>query len=112
MGLMTVYKNNNKIEPSNVEIRGKHVIAYDKKNPDSKMKYIDYGVSIFRKEVLKLVPSKKFCDLSYLHKELIKQQQLLAYLVSKRYYQIGTLEGLEEFKQYAQKFLTKSKIKC
>ncbi len=108
LGLMTVYKNNNKIEPSNVEIQGKYVVAYDKKNPTSKMKYIDYGVSIFKKEALKLLPPKQFCDLSYLHKELIKQRQLLAYPVQKRYYQIGTFDGLEEFKQYAQKFLTRS----
>jgi len=110
LGLMTVYKNNNKIERSNVQIKNGLVVDYDKENYKSTMKYIDYGVSIFDKKILDLISKDKCTDLSYINKELIKRKELSAFIVKKRYYQIGNPKGLMEFQNYAQKFLTK-KIK-
>jgi N-acetyl-alpha-D-muramate 1-phosphate uridylyltransferase len=106
LGLMTVYKNENRIEPSNVEIKGNLVKAYSKKRKTKRMKYIDYGLSIFKKEVLKYIPKNKFYDLSKLNQLLIRKKQLLAFPVKRRFYQIGTFEGLEEFKRKYKK-LTK-----
>jgi len=100
LGLMTVFKNLNKYEPSNVEVKGNSVKAYSKKRKTKKMKYIDYGASIFKKEALKFIPKNKVYDLSQLHQLLIKKRELLAYPAEKRFYQIGSFEGLEEFKKY------------
>lgn len=102
-GLMTVYRNENKYEPSNVEIKGNLVRIYSKKRKTKKMKHIDYGVSIFKKEVLKYIPKNQFYDLSKLNQLLIRKKQLLAYSVKKRFYQIGTFEGLKNFEQYIVK---------
>jgi len=99
LALMTVYKNENRIEPSNVEIRGNLVKAYSKKRKTKNMKYIDYGLSIFKKEVLKYIPKNKFYDLSKLNQLLIRKKQLLAFPVKRRFYQIGNFVGLEEFKR-------------
>ena len=103
LGLMTVYKNLNKYEPSNVEVEKNLVKSYSKTRRTPKMKYIDYGVSIFKKEALKFLPNNQGCDLSQFHKSLIKKKQLLVYFAEKRFYQIGSPNGLEEFKKYIKK---------
>jgi len=100
LGLMTVFKNANRYEPSNVEVQGNLVKSYSKKRKTKKMLYIDYGVSIFKKEVLKNFPADTAFDLSLIHKDLIKKKQLLAFPVKQRFYQIGSFDGLEEFRQY------------
>jgi len=99
-GLMTVLKNLNKYEPSNVEVKKNLVVRYSKKRKTKKMKYVDYGVSIYKKEVLKYIPKNRVYDLSKLQQTLIKKKQLLAYPAEKRFYQIGSPKGLEEFKKY------------
>lgn len=100
LGLMTVFHNRDKYEKSNVAVADNLVKAYSKKEKTKDMEYIDYGVSIFRKEVLKYIPSDESYDLSQLHELLIGKKELLAYGSETRFYQIGSFDGLEEFKQY------------
>lgn len=100
LGLMVVYRNQDRYEKSNVVVKNSLVIEYNKKNQTKEMKYIDYGVSIFRKKALKFLPKNQVYDLSQLHQSLIKKKQLLAFPVRKRFYQIGTFSGIEEFREY------------
>ena len=102
-GMLIVFKNLNKYEPSNVEVKNNLVKSYSKKKKTKKMKYIDYGVSIYRKEVLKYLPRNQVCDLTKLQQVLIKKRQLLAYPAEKRFYQIGSPDGLEELKNYIKR---------
>ena len=67
------------------------------------MKYIDYGISIFRKEALKFIPKNQIYDLAKLSQLLMRKKQLLAYPAERRFYQIGSNSGLAEFKQYAKR---------
>jgi NDP-sugar pyrophosphorylase family protein len=106
LGMMIVFKNLNKYEPSNVEVKNNLVKSYSKKRKTKKMKYIDYGVSIYRKEALKYLPKNQVCDLTRLQQTLIKKRQLLAYPAEKRFYQIGSPDGLEEFKNYIKRKTT------
>lgn len=99
-GLMVVYKNYDQYDKSNVSIEGNLVKSYSKTNKTKDMIYIDYGASILRRDVLNLVPEGEVCSLEELFAQLIEQQQLLAYEVKERFYQIGSIDGLEEFKQY------------
>ncbi len=100
LGLMVVYKNDDRYEPSNVVIEGNLVKQYNKKHRTEKMVYIDYGASILRKKVLELVPPGQVCSLEQLFAGLIKQEELLSYQVDERFYQIGSPEGLAEFAKY------------
>ena len=102
-GMMIVFKNLNKYEPSNVEVKNNLVKSYSKKRKTKKMKYIDYGISIYRKEVLKHLPKNQICDLTKLQQALIKKRQLLAYPAEKRFYQIGSPDGFEELKNYIKR---------
>jgi len=100
LGLMVVYKNYDRYDRSNAVIEGNLVKRYSKKIKTPDMIYIDYGASLLRKKALKLVPPDEVYPLEKLFTELIKREELLAYEVSERFYQVGTPEGLEEFKEY------------
>jgi len=100
LGLMVVYKNQSQYEKSNVLIKDNLVKQYNKENPIKEMEYIDYGVSIFRKKVLELLPENTRCDLSQTYLSLIKKNQLLAFESKIRFYEVGSFEGIEEFKRY------------
>ena len=100
LALMTVYKNYNGIERSNTAVEGNLVKRYSKKEKTEEMVYIEYGVDLFRKEVFKLIPEKQPYSLEKLFPKLIDQEELIAYEVKERFYQIGSPEGLAEFKEY------------
>lgn len=100
LGLMVVYKNQNRYEKSNLLVKDNLVKQYNKENPTKEMEYIDYGVSIFRKKALKLLPENTSCDLSQIHLSLIEKDQLLAFESKIRFYETGSFQGLEEFKRY------------
>lgn len=97
-GLMTVYRNDNRLDRSNVALSNGLVVAYDKKNPSTDMRFIDYGLSAFRKTALESLPAGT-ADLAELHQKLITKKQLLAFEVKQRFYEIGSLDGLKEFDQ-------------
>ena len=98
LALMTVYKNRGRYDASNTEIEGDMVTRYDKAEKTLKTEYIDYGASIFRREVLDRLPQNAPYSLGELFPRLVAQGELLAYEVAERFYQIGSPAGLEEFR--------------
>lgn len=98
--LMVVYKNYDKYDKSNVVIRNGMVKRYDKKHKTEDMVYIDYGVSILRKKVLDIIPKAQIYSFEELFQELIKQNEMLAFETRERFFEIGSYDGLEEFKKY------------
>ena len=52
LSTMTVYKNNNKFDKSNVDFKDDLVIDYSKENSNKKFEYIDYGFSYFNKDFI------------------------------------------------------------
>ncbi len=96
-GLMVVYKNRDRYDRSNVVVQGQFVSAYDKRRTLPGMEYIDFGVSILRKEALGHVSPRLPVSLEELYSVLIPERQLLAYKTRHRFYEIGSPEGLSEF---------------
>ena len=104
LGLMTVFRNNDQYDKSNVIYRNNMVVLYDKKNRTDDMDYIDYGLSILDKETLNLInPENDFYDLADLLKILSKRNQLLGFEIKKRFYEIGSIKGIEDFNDYTIK---------
>lgn len=103
LSLMTVYKNQNRFDKSNVIIQDGIIRVYDKTMGSEKLEHIDAGLSILKKEVLNLVPSDEPYDLQELYKILVSQEEISAYEVKQRFYQIGSIEGLEEFKELIER---------
>ena len=104
-GLMTVLKNDLKIESSNVYFRNKLVLQYDKIKQSNKMKYIDYGLSAFKSDAFAEFSSTKFLDLSIILSQLATQKQLAGYEVYERYYEVGSIQGIQDFQELSKELL-------
>jgi len=101
--LMTVFRNEGRWDRSNVRFEGGRVLACDKQNPMSQMHHIDYGLGVFHAAAFALVPSGEFYDLTTLYQDLLLQDQLAAYEIAERFYEIGSLAGLEETRRYLRR---------
>ena len=95
-GLMTVYRNQDKWDTSNVEMADGRILCYNKKNRTPRMEFIDYGLGVFRPEVFEFIPDGQPADLAEIYQKLVTEQSLLAYDVKQRFYEIGSFEGLHE----------------
>jgi NDP-sugar pyrophosphorylase family protein len=96
-GLMTVFRNEGQWDTSNVEFEDGRVLAYSKKNRTPRMRYIDYGLGVFRAEVFSQIQVR---DLADLYEALLTSGQLAAFEVRERFYEIGSPAGLEETSRY------------
>lgn len=103
LGLMTVYRNEDRHGRSDLVVNGGRVVVYDKKATRPGMRWINYGVSVLRKEALELVPRTGFCGEEEFYGELIRRGELLALSVRRRFYEIGTRPALEEFSSFAER---------
>lgn len=99
LGLMVVLRNEDRWDRSNVVVADGLVEIYDKRRRLPGMVHIDEGLSLLRKEALSLIPDGAVMDLEEFHQALIRQRELMAYEVQQRFYEIGSLRGLEEFRQ-------------
>lgn len=99
-GLMTVFLNDGKFDASNVEYRDGQIVRYDKKNRDPGMRHIDYGLGAFQAEVLAGLPEGVPYDLATVYRELLSIGELAAFEVRERFYEIGSLKGIEETAEY------------
>ncbi len=95
-GLMTVYKNDNKFDTSNVIIQNNRIFKYSKSNILETMNYIDYGLGILRKSHLKTYQNGESFDLSEIYEKLADESKLLAYQSLKRFYEIGSFQGIRD----------------
>lgn len=101
IALMTVIKNDNKWDKSNILFKNSKVVAYDKINPCPEMHYIDYGCCLFNNaRFSELSAQKEKFDLSEIHNDLIKQEVLFGYEVFTRFYEVGSHSGILELKQF------------
>ena len=98
-GLMTVYHNQGKWDTSNVEYKNGKIIAYHKINRTPDMQYIDYGVSILTQSACQRIPDGTY-DLSLLHQDLLKNDQLGAFEIHERFYEVGSLAGIKDLDYY------------
>ena len=95
-GLMTVFKNENRWEPSNVWFEADEIRQYDKRNPRPEMKHIDYGLGVLRPAAFAHRPDATPFDLADLYQDLVRQKQLAGYEVEHRFYEVGSPQGLAE----------------
>lgn len=99
-GLMTVFKNENLYDTSNVIYSDGQIVCYDKKNKTPEMNYIDYGLSIFSTVVFNKYPANCSFDLSQVMTDLVNNKQLAGYEVFNRFYEMGSINGMMELENY------------
>jgi MurNAc alpha-1-phosphate uridylyltransferase len=99
---MTVLKNRGRWDTSNAVFGNGLVERYDKRNPSPEMQWIDYGLGGLTSDVLDAVPADRR-DLSDLYTLLAAEGRLFGYEVSERFYEIGTVAGLEETEDFLRR---------
>lgn len=97
--MMVVYRNEDRWDRSNVVIDCGKVAFYSKSERPPNTVYIDAGVSVFRKDILRLLPPKNPVGLDLLLHDLTNRQLLAAYESQQRFYEIGSFSGLDELQQ-------------
>ena len=104
LGLMTIIKNENAWDLSNVLYLDGKLIEYNKINPKTNMKYIDYGLSILNKNAFDCFINEQIFDLSDLFALLSSKSELCAFEVYDRFYEIGSKKGMQETEDYLNNF--------
>lgn len=114
--LMTVLKNGNMFDKSNVIMDGTEIKLYDKINMTPEMDYIDYGVCVYEKSLfsdesleglldgtnsVRMDTGIKF-DIAVLQNRLSIDKKMTAHIVTKRFYEIGSPASLNEFREYVK----------
>jgi N-acetyl-alpha-D-muramate 1-phosphate uridylyltransferase len=102
-GLMTVFRNENRWDTSNVRFENGRILEYSKGHPTASMHHIDYGLSVFSARAFAGTP--EVFDLSELLVCLVAKRELAGHEVQKRFYEIGSHRGLDEL----EKFLSRQK---
>lgn len=101
--LMTVLKNEDQWDISNAIFRDGQLIRYDKRNADSEMCHIDYGLSVLRSKVFSAYAADEAFDLADVFARLSTQGQLAGHEVHDRFYEIGSHNGLRETEEFLQR---------
>lgn len=107
--LMTVFENRDAWDRSNVIFENGEIVAYDKRVRDPRMRHIDYGLSVFRRSVFEGRPAER-SDLADVQTELSSRGELAGWLVTQRFFEIGSPSGLAELEQILSSSPTKSSI--
>ena len=95
-GVITVYDNNENIARNNVRLaKTGLVLEYNKEYPDEFMNGVEAGLSVLARSSLKMAIDKSFSMEMDIFPKLINRKRLFGLLVSQRFYDIGTPEGLE-----------------
>jgi MurNAc alpha-1-phosphate uridylyltransferase len=101
--LMTVYKNKNNFDKSNVLFVDGKLIEYNKKEPRDDMRHIDYGLSAISSELLDEYQENECFDLSELFHKVSLRGGLNGYEVYDRFYEIGSYDGLIETEKFLRR---------
>lgn len=100
LALMTVFRNGDRWDRSNVLFRNGHILQYDKHHPTRDMKHIDYGLGAFHARAFDVGPEGAGLDLATVYQDLLARGQLGGFEVAQRFYEIGSPAGLEETRTY------------
>jgi len=100
LATMAIFRNNNKYDKSNIELQKLKKILYFKKIPKKKLFYIDYGVSYVNKRIFKGIKKNTKIDLAILFEKISQNNMLKGFEVKKRFYEIGSYNGIRDIKKY------------
>jgi len=100
LGLMTVFRNDDQWDRSNVLFHEGRIVRYDKRQRVPEMQHIDYGLGALRAQALDAYPEGTVLDLATIYQDLITRDELAGFEVTRRFYEIGSETGLKETQQY------------
>lgn len=98
--LMTVQRNADQWDKSNVLFVDNAIVEYNKRAPKPSMRHIDYGLGAVSAQVLADENTTGPFDLADTYHRLSLSGQLAGYEVHERFYEIGSHKGLAEAADY------------
>ncbi|HEY6824854.1 MAG TPA: hypothetical protein VI195_10470, partial [Steroidobacteraceae bacterium] len=98
--LMTIMRNDNRWDRSNVLFSGGRLLAYDKRAAQPQMAHIDFGLSVLSRSLFDRYAPALVLDLADILHELSLRGELAAFEVSERIYEIGSLQGLKDTEEF------------
>jgi NDP-sugar pyrophosphorylase family protein len=101
-GVMTVLANGGRWDRSNALVEDGRLVRYDKRAPSPGMAHIDYGLALLRRQAIERVPAGTSYDLSDLYRDLVDEGRMIGFEVTRRFYEIGSPEGLAETRAYLE----------
>ena len=110
LGLMTVLKNQNQWDQSNVQYEQGQLVEYNKSVISAQMHYIDYGLGVLQAKALDGYPAGQSFDLSQVYNQLSLQKQLAGHEVFERFYEIGSHQGIADTQTYLLQHTVKGSL--
>jgi N-acetyl-alpha-D-muramate 1-phosphate uridylyltransferase len=98
--LMAVMRNDNRWDRSNVLFSDGRLLAYDKRAPRPDMSHIDFGVSVLSRPVFAPYGHADILDLADILHDLSLRDELAAFEVAERFYEIGSVQGLKDTEEF------------
>lgn len=103
LAVMTVFRNENSFDKSNVLWRNGRLVRYSKQDATADMTHIDYGLSLLRRAAIERIPAGQASDLAELYSALVASGEMVGREVTKRFYEIGSLSGLREAEEFLRR---------
>ena len=100
LALMTVFRNQDCWDRSNVEYDGNRIVVYDKKSRTSRMQYIDYGLLAMQGKRFEGWQDQQAFDLAELLGSMATDNRLAGYEVHQRFYEVGSQAGIAELAEH------------
>jgi MurNAc alpha-1-phosphate uridylyltransferase len=94
--LMTVQRNADQWDKSNVLFLDNVIVEYNKRAPSPAMRHIDYGLGAISAQVLAGEDTTEPFDLADIYHRLSLSGELAGYEVNERFYEIGSHKGLAD----------------
>jgi hypothetical protein len=100
--MMTVYRNNDCFDKSNVKFNFPNVLEYNKSNEKDQFEFIDYGLNFFDSQIFATDKYGTYFDLSVVYSDLAMQGSLAGFEVTNRFYEVGSFKGISDFSKYLE----------
>jgi NDP-sugar pyrophosphorylase family protein len=103
-GVMSVFRNADAWDVSNVITDGAWVSCYEKRSktspPDARFDHIDYGATAVRRDVIAALPAGTPHGLDATQRDLAARHRLRAVVARARFFEIGSPDGLAELDRH------------
>ncbi len=101
-GLMTVCRNDDQWDRSNVRFEGGRILVYDKVVRTPEMRHIDYGLGVLRHRAFDGWAERGAFDLAAVYRQLLAAGELAGFDVGGRFFEIGSHAGLAETRAHLE----------
>ncbi len=100
LGMMTIFRNEGKWDTSNVEFDAGRILAYSKTTVLRACVISIMDWEYFAPKPFKIVSAGQAHDLAEVYADLLQRNQLAAFEVHERFYEIGSPAGLREMAEF------------